>query len=99
MIYIIYVYHIITIICNMYIAVPRLLLSTVCTYVVQCFWYDMPCYMILFVLFIDYNTITIYIPIIYELSTFDHVLGIVSQTTVAAWNRTHDPYTNSLVER
>ena len=37
-------------------------------------------------LFINYNTITNYILIIYELSNFDHVLGVVLQTRVS---RTH----------
>ena len=47
-------------------------------------------------LFIYYNTITNYILIIYELSNFDHVLGVVSQTRVSGGNRIHDPYANSL---
>ena len=42
------------------------------------------------------NTITNYILIIYELSNFDHVLGVVSQTRVSDGNRTHDPHTNRL---
>ena len=50
----------------------------------------------LFYLFINYNTITKYILIIYELSNFDHLLGVVSQTRVSDGNRTHDPHTNSL---
>ena len=48
-----------------------------------------------FYLFINYNTITNYILIIYELSNFDHLLGIVSQTRVFAGNWTHVPHTNS----
>ena len=34
--------------------------------------------------------------VIHELSNFDHVLGVVSQTRVSAGNRTHDPHANSL---
>ena len=49
-----------------------------------------------FYLFINYNKITNYILIIYELSKFDHLLGIVSQTRVSGENRTHDPYTNGV---
>ena len=49
-----------------------------------------------FILFINYNTITNYILIIYELSNFDHLLGVVSQTRVSSGNRTHDSHTNSL---
>ena len=33
-------------------------------------------------LFINYNTITNYILILYELSNFDHLLGVVSQTSL-----------------
>ena len=47
-------------------------------------------------LFINYKTITKYILIVYELSTFDHVVGVVSQTRVSGGNRTHDPHANSL---
>ena len=47
-------------------------------------------------LFINYNTITNYILIIYEQSNFDHLLGVVSQTRVSGGNRTHDPHTNSV---
>ena len=47
-------------------------------------------------LFIYYNTITNYILIIYELTNFDHVLGVVSQTTVSDGNRPHDPLANSV---
>ena len=50
----------------------------------------------LFIYFINYNAITSYILIIYELSNFDHLLGVVSQTRVSGGNRTHDPHTNSL---
>ena len=32
----------------------------------------------------------------YELSNFDHVLGVVSQTRVSDGNRIHDPTANSL---
>ena len=42
----------------------------------------------LFILF-NYNTITNYILIIYELSSFDHVLGAVTQIRVSGGNRTH----------
>ena len=41
-------------------------------------------------LLINYNEITNYIPIIYELSNFDHMLGF------SGGNRNHDPYANSL---
>ena len=34
---------------------------------------------------------------IYELSNFDHLLGVVSQSRVSGGNRSHDPHTNSLV--
>ena len=47
-------------------------------------------------LFIYYNTITNYILIIYELSKFDLVLGVVSQIRVFGGNRTHDLHANSL---
>ena len=33
-----------------------------------------------------------YIVFIYEQRNFDHVLGVVSQTTVSGGNRTHDPH-------
>ena len=49
-------------------------------------------------LFINYNTITNYILIIYELSNFVHVLGVMSQTRVSGGNRTHDPHANSLAQ-
>ena len=38
-------------------------------------------------LFINYNTITNYILIIYEMSNIDHLLGVVSQTRVSGGNR------------
>ena len=41
-------------------------------------------------LFINYNTITNYMLIIYEQSNFDHVLAVVSQIRVSGGNRTHD---------
>ena len=41
-------------------------------------------------------TITNYILIIYGLSNFDQLLGVVSQARVSGGNRTHDPQTNSL---
>ena len=50
----------------------------------------------LFYLFINYNTITNYILIIYKLNNFDYELGVVSQTRVSGGNRTHDPHVNSL---
>ena len=31
-----------------------------------------------------------------ELSNFDHMLGVVSQTSVFGGNRTHYPYANSV---
>ena len=37
-----------------------------------------------------------YILIIYKLSNFDHMLGVVSQTRVSGGNRTNDPHVNSL---
>ena len=37
-------------------------------------------------LFINYNTITRFVRIIYELSNFDHVLGVVSQTRASGGN-------------
>ena len=59
--------------------------------------YNMYIYMycILFYLFINYNTITNYILIIYELSNLDYLLGIVSQTRDSGGNRTYDPHTIS----
>ena len=42
----------------------------------------------------NYNKITNYILHIYELSNFDHVLGVVSQTRVFGGNRIHDPHAN-----
>ena len=56
---------------------------------------DYECYNDIY-LFINYNIITNYIIIIYKLSNFDHVLGVVSQTRVYGGNRTHDPHANSL---
>ena len=47
-------------------------------------------------LFIYYNIITNYILIIYELSNFDYLLGVMSQTRISGGNRTHDPLANSL---
>ena len=47
-------------------------------------------------LLINYNTIRNYILITYELSNFDHVLGIVSQTRFSGANRNHDPHADSL---
>ena len=47
-------------------------------------------------LFINYNTITNYILIIYELSNLDHLFGVVSQIRVSGGNRTHDLHANSL---
>ena len=41
-------------------------------------------------LFINYNTITNYILIIYEQSNFDHLLGVVSQTRVSGGNYSLD---------
>ena len=51
-----------------------------------------------FHLFINYNTITNYtrILIIYELSNFDHMFGVVSQTRDSGGNRIHDHHANSL---
>ena len=46
-------------------------------------------------LFINYNTITIYILIMHELSKFYHVLGVMSQTRVSS-AIAHDPHANSL---
>ena len=50
----------------------------------------------LFILFINYNTITNYIRIIYDLSNFNHVLGVVSQTKASDGNRNHDAHAKSL---
>ena len=47
-------------------------------------------------IYYSYNTITNYILIIYELSNFEHVLGVVLQTRVFVGNRNHDPHANSL---
>ena len=47
-------------------------------------------------LFIIYNTITNYILIIYKLSKFNHVFGVVSQTRVSGGNRTHNPNDKNL---
>ena len=52
------------------------------------------CFNYFFYLFINYNTITNNILIIYELSNFDHVLGVVLQGREPD-NRTHDPRVNS----
>ena len=46
-------------------------------------------------IFINYNTITNYILIIYRLSNLDHTLVVVSQTRVSDGNRTYDPLANS----
>ena len=51
---------------------------------------------IYFIYLLITNTITNYIRIIYELSNFDHLLGVVSQTKVSGGNRTHNPNANSL---
>ena len=45
---------------------------------------------------IYYNTITNYILIIHELSNFNQVLSVVSQTRASGANRTHDSHANSL---
>ena len=34
----------------------------------------------------------------YELSNFDHVLDVLSQTKVSGGNQTHNPKTNSLAQ-
>ena len=49
-------------------------------------------------LFINYNTITYYILIIHELSNFDHVLSVVSQTRASGGKRSNDPHPNSLAD-
>ena len=46
-------------------------------------------------LFINSNAITDYIQIIYELTNFYNVLGVVSHTSVSDGNRTCDPHANS----
>ena len=51
-----------------------------------------------FYLFINYNTITNYFLIIYELSNFDSELGVVSQARISIINIAHYPYANSLVK-
>ena len=50
-----------------------------------------------FFLNIYYNTLTNYILIIYQLSNFHNVLGVVSQTRVSGGNRTNDSHANSRV--
>ena len=45
---------------------------------------------------LQYNTIRNYILIIYELSNFDYLPGVVSQTRVSGGNRNHEPHTNIL---
>ena len=52
--------------------------------------------MLIFFLLIYYNTIINHILIIYELSNFEPVLGLVSQTKDSGGNRIHDRYANSL---
>ena len=50
---------------------------------------------------INYNTITNYILIIYELRIFEYVLGVMSQilvSGVSVGNRTDDPHANSLAQ-
>ena len=42
------------------------------------------------------NYILIDYTIIYELSNFDHVLGVVSENRTSDRNRTHDPQANNL---
>ena len=44
------------------------------------------------------NNIYYYEYFLYELSNFDHMLGVVSQTRVSGGNRTHDPHANSLAD-
>ena len=46
---------------------------------------------------INHNTIKKYILIIYELSNFDHVLDVMSQTRLSSGNQTHETHTNSLI--
>ena len=48
-----------------------------------------------YILFI-YLLITIQLQIIFELSNFDHVFDVVSQTRVSGVHWTHDPHANSL---
>ena len=48
-------------------------------------------------LFINYNTITNHIQIIYELTNFDHVLSVKSQTRLSGGDQIHNPHANSLV--
>ena len=50
----------------------------------------------IFIYFLNYNTITNYILIIYELSNFAHLLGVASQNRVSGGNRTNDPHTNGV---
>ena len=51
-------------------------------------------YLIIF--FINYNTITNYILIVYEPNNLDNVFGVVSQIRVSGGYWTHDPHANSL---
>ena len=63
------------------------------------FYFDLlsnPFFAVTFSLFINYNTIINYILIIYELSNFDNVLSIVSQTKVSGGNGNDGPHPNSL---
>ena len=50
---------------------------------------------VVFILFTNYNTITNYILIIYELSNLDHVLVVVSEIRVSGGNRTHVHHANN----
>ena len=54
------------------------------------------CMYIFIYLFINYNAITNYILIIYELSNFDHLIGVMSQARVSGGNGTHDHYQGTL---
>ena len=54
------------------------------------------CLLINLFLFINYNTTTNYIVIIYVPSNFDHVLGVETQTRHSGGNRTHNPHANNL---
>ena len=56
------------------------------------------CHLQILNIFFNYNTITNYILIIYELSNLDHTLGVVSQIRVSGRNQTHDRHANSLAQ-
>ena len=54
-------------------------------------------YYLFLYLSINYNIIANYILIIYDMSNFDHVLCVVSQTKVSGGNWIYDPQAGSIV--